>query len=402
MPKPSPCSYPSGQILHASLAAVVFTCLVLILLLCSAAHGQESDFSRSWRIANFEDDLKVNHDGSADLIEELTLVFAGQFNGIYRRIPVEYPGPDHANFTLFLRVNAVTDDDGHPLKYSLSTSNGYRVIRIFIPGAADATRKVEIYYHVDNATRFFEDHDEVYWNVTGLDWPVPIDHAEAHISFPVAATGSMRVEAFTGPYGSQAQAASIAIDGSTVNIKTDNPLPLRWGLTADVYLPTGVLQEPNRFVRAGWFLRSNPILALPLVVFGVMFTLWLWKGKDPDPGMSVAPLYEPPKDMPPSETGALVTDRVYPRDITCILVDLAVRGFLKIKEVTSTELMFFHHKDYELGLLKSGTDLGSLSDYERLMVDRLFSGGSVALLSDQRNRFYTVIPTIQAAIMSSL
>ena len=88
------------------------------------------------------------------------------------------------NYTLFLSVTAVTDDNGHNLKYESSTSNGFRDLKIYIPGAVDTTRTVEISYVLRNAVRFFDDHDEFYWNVTGNDWPVPIDHASAFVALP--------------------------------------------------------------------------------------------------------------------------------------------------------------------------------------------------------------------------
>ena len=83
-----------------------------------------------------------------------------------------------------MNVTGVTDGNGGKLKYESSTSNGFRDLKIFIPDAVDANRTVEIDYTVRNGTRFFEDHDEFYWNVTGNDWPVPIDHASAQVSFP--------------------------------------------------------------------------------------------------------------------------------------------------------------------------------------------------------------------------
>ena len=75
------------------------------------------------------------------------------------------------------------------MKYESSTSNGSRDLKIYIPGAVDTTRTVEITYTVRNGTRFFKDYDEFYWNVTGNDWPVPIDHASAPVHFPLPQPG---------------------------------------------------------------------------------------------------------------------------------------------------------------------------------------------------------------------
>ncbi len=119
------------------------------------------------------------------------------------RIPVEYPGADGTNYTLFLDVLSVTDENGNKLKYDSSKSGAYRDLKIYIPDAVDATRVVNIDYSVRNGVRFFDNYDEFYWNVTGNDWPVPIDHASAFVTFPENAVGGLRAQAFTGAYGSK-------------------------------------------------------------------------------------------------------------------------------------------------------------------------------------------------------
>ena len=206
--------------------------------------------------------------------ERITLVFDGEWHGIHRTIPIEYPGPNGTNYELFLRVTSVTDGSGGKLKYDSSTSNGARDLKIYIPDAVDATRTVEITYRVRNGTRFFDDHDEFYWNVTGNDWPVPIDHASATVRFPMFAAGSLRAQAFTGVYGSTQRDASSKVDGAEARFETSNPLPMRGGLTIDVYIPKDILKEPSALTKFFWFIGGNPIVFLPLVTLAVMFTLW--------------------------------------------------------------------------------------------------------------------------------
>ncbi len=170
----------------------------LLILVCFVALTAPL-FAKSWRIADFEDSVLISEDGSAVVTERISLVFIGEWHGIHRTIPVEYPGPRGTNYTLFLDVISVTDGAGQKLKYDSKTSNGYRDLKIYIPGAVDTTRTVEISYVVRNGIRYFEDHDEFYWNVTGNDWPVPIDHAEAHVFLPKKAAGALRAQAFTDP-----------------------------------------------------------------------------------------------------------------------------------------------------------------------------------------------------------
>lgn len=346
--------------------------------------------------------MTVTHDGSLAVSERITAQFEGEFHGIFRDIPIEYPGPHGTNFTLFLKITGVTDENGNKLRYESHTSNGYRHLKIYVPNAVDATRIVQIDYVVRNAVRYFDNYDEFYWNVTGNDWPVPIDHASAFVRFPENAAGSLRAQAFTGTYGSTQHEATSEVNGAVTSFETTSPLPMRGGLTIDVYIPKGILNEPGAFTRLAWFLGSNPVIFLPLWTLMVMFALWWFKGRDPDPGQSVAPLYEPPKGMSPAEAGTLIDDSIHPRDITCTIVDLAVRGFIKIEEVNEPGLLF-HHKDYVLHLLIDRSKWTGLAPHERVMLENIFAGGATETrLSTLKNHFYTALPLIRQDIMASL
>ena len=374
------------------------------LLLCLACLAAASSpvAAKSWRIADFQGTITVEKDGSALVNERITLVFVGDWHGIHRTIPIEYPGPNGTNYELFLNVTSVTDGSGNKLKHESSTSGGFRDLKIYIPDAVDTTRTVEIAYRVRNGTRFFKDYDEFYWNVTGNDWPVPIDHVTATVHFPASASGSLRAQAFTGVYGSTQNDATAAVNGSETQFETNNPLPMRGGMTIDVYIPKGLLSEPGALTKLFWFLGGNPVVFLPLVTLAVMFTLWYYKGRDPNAGVSVAPMYEPPPDISPAEAGTLLDDRIHPRDITSTMVDLAVRGYIKIEEVAEKGLVFTH-RDYVFHLLRQKDQWSNdLAPHERVMLENIFQGSTDTRLSSLKNRFYTAVPVIREDIMSAL
>ncbi|HEV7551778.1 MAG TPA: DUF2207 domain-containing protein [Candidatus Angelobacter sp.] len=369
--------------------------VVLLALLCTLPA-----WARSYHISKFNSNIHVAEDGSARIEEQITFVFSGEYHGIYRDMPVDYPGPSGSNYTLFIKLGPITDESGDKLKVEKKTSGGFLHLKIYVPGATNATRTVNIEYSVANPTRFFEDHDEFYWNVTGNDWPVPILEATSTIYFPAEATGKLRAQAAEGVYGSNQRAVAQVV-GPSASFETTGPLPMRGGLTADVYIEKGVLHQPNAIARFFRFIRSNPILMLPLWAFAVMFAMWWMKGRDPDPGMSVAPMYEPPEKMGPAEVGTLIDGSVDPRDITSVLVDLAVRGYVKIVE-TQHKGFLSSTKDYEFHLLKDPSQWNELTDYERAMLQQVFAGGQVTLLSSMRNQFYTALPMIKSEIMSAL
>ena len=219
------------------------------------------------------------------------------------------------------------------------------------------------------------------------------------MQFPPNTSGSLRAQAFTGAYGSHDQEATVDVNGSQVHFETTNPLPMRGGLTVDIYIPKDLLRQPSSLTRAMWFIRGNSGILLPLWAFLVMFVMWYAIGRDPDPGVSVAPVYEPPKGMTPAEAGTLIDDVTHPRDITSTLVDLAVKGYLKIHE-TPDKGIIFHHKDYEFEQLKQ-TD-PSLAAHEIVMFNNVFMDGERTTLSSLKNRFYTAIPVIKQDIKSEL
>src|SRR5581483_3931700 len=125
-------------------------------------------------------------------------------------------------------------------------------------------------------------------------------------------------------------------------------------------------------------------------------------GRDPDPGLSVAPMYAPPAGMTPAEAGTLLEDKIHPRDITSTIVDLAVRGYLKIEEVSETTLGIFHHKDYVFHLQQARRDWHGLTPHERVMLENIFGQDDQTRLSSLKNRFYLALPAVKQDIMAAL
>jgi uncharacterized membrane protein len=381
--------------------------LLAALLLLAAP-----SFARSWKISRFDARYTVADDGAVLVEEEIHPSFEGTYNGIDRYIPVEYPGPDGTAYKLFLKVDSVTDETGQKIRFEQSTraertSDGsvhqFLALRIYA-GGTDTERTVRITYRASNAVRFFKDHDEFYWNVTGNDWKVPIDSASAFVALPSAAAGQLKAQAFTGAFGAREKDATTAIEGSNITFESSDSLPPRSGLTIDVYIPKGILKEPSWFTRyVVWFIGGNPGALLPVWAFAVMLGLWWWKGREPDPGISVAPMYEPPKGLTPAEAGTLLADDIEARDITSTLIDLAVKGYLKIIE-TEDKVLFITHKDYILRLMKPRQEWENLAAHELETLNNIFPEVTAeeTTLSSLKNRFYIALPSIRQEIMDSL
>lgn len=151
-------------------------------------------------IQSFDVEVTVFPDSHIEVTETIQPRFTGRWNGIYRTIPVEYESHGF-NKTFFLDLISVTDEDGRSLKYEVSRERHYQKFKIWVPGAEDAVRTVILRYRIPNALLFFDEHDELYWNLTGDEWDVPIEAASARVVLPAGAKG-VRAIAYTGRYGS--------------------------------------------------------------------------------------------------------------------------------------------------------------------------------------------------------
>src|SRR5215469_5524022 len=153
------------------------TFLYLLTLLCFLyLPSSIAITTKQLRIERFDEEVTVLPNGSVDVTENIRAHFiGGHWNGLYRTIPIEYVSPQGLNYSLFLDVQSITDGEGQKLKFESSRERHYRKLKIYVPNADNSTQTIVIHYTVSDALRFFDDHDEFYWNVTGDSWDVPIE-----------------------------------------------------------------------------------------------------------------------------------------------------------------------------------------------------------------------------------
>jgi hypothetical protein len=375
--------------------------LLLLLLLVSFA-GVVS--GRDLAIQKFDSAVTVLPNGTIDVTETIQVRFNGSWKGLYRSIPVEYVTPQGLNYTLFLDVKSVTDENGQKLKYESSRERHYRRLKIYVPGAQNATHTIAIEYTVADGLRFFEDHDELYWNVTGDEWDYPIQAASVSVVLPEGTTG-IRANPYTGSYGSHAQDAEVEVAGNGVTGHTNHGLRFHEGFTVAVAFDKGFVHEATAFDKAVLFIRSNWVLAIPVLAFVVMFYLWWTRGRDPQ-RRPIAAQYEPPNQLTPGECGTLVDDAADMRDITASIVDLAVRGYLVIEEHDKSSMLGLKHdKDFNFILSKDRATWSSLKAHEQALLNGIFTQGTMGEkvpMSSLENRFYKNLPDIKTGIFDSL
>ena len=379
----------------------LFQLVSLLALLAIALAAPAS--ARQLKIQKFSAEIFVQPDSSLDVTETIEVNFIGVWHGLYRTIPVEYVTPQGFNYSLFVKFGGATDAAGQPLKVESSRERHYLKWKIYVDDATDSVRTIQLHYKVRNGLKFFEDHDELYWNVTGDEWDVPVGNASAQILLPPGVTG-VRTNEFTGSYGSRAQNAEVTSSENTVDVSMLRPLSFHEGLTVVVGWDKGFVKEPGTTDQISQFLASNWPIFLPIPVFLIMFWLRATRGTDPRVG-PVAVQYAPPEGMSPAEAGTLVDESAAMRDITATIVDLAVRGYIVIEEKESSQMMgLLHNKDYVFHLKKGAKEWAGLKSHELVLLSGIFFNGALAdvELSSLQNEFYKNLPGIKTSIFDEL
>jgi uncharacterized membrane protein len=175
-------------------------------------------------------------------------------------------------------------------------------------------------------------------------------------------------------------------------------------MTISMAWAPGVIERPGYFATSTRFLGSNWIFLVPIITLIVMYQLWNARGRDPQ-RLAVTPQYKPPEGLTPAEIGTLIDNSPDMRDITASIVDLAVRGFLKIEEQEKTGLAsWLKGNTYSFKLLKESDEWSELTQHERKLLSGLFEGGlrKVVDLDDLEHEFYKHIKAIQHGIFTRL
>lgn len=359
----------------------------------------------AWEIKDFSTDIRVLPDSSLDVTETIIADFTGESrHGIFRTIPVRYRDKYGNTLALRLKVLLVADDEaGHPCEFAESRLGRFRKIRIgSVNALVTGVKTYRIRYRVDRATALFDDHDELYWNATGNEWPVAIRHASATVALPAAVgEGNLHGLAFTGAYGTTTGDGTVRSDAQSISYETRRELRPLEGLTIVAGWPKGVVAPPGWKQRTSWFLADNWPLGLPLLTALGLGLWWYLYGRDPRGRGTIVVQYEPPQKLTPAEIGTVLDERCDMRDISATIIDLAARGYLRIKEIKH-EGIIHDSTDYQFVKLLDYANDPNLRAHEKAVLRGIFNGDHCMSLSNLEGTFYTELPIIRDAVYESV
>jgi hypothetical protein len=327
--------------------------LVLLAMAAGTAFGQSArprhangstQQPQGEQILNYHSDIEVRDDGSMLVTESIRVNVLGYSirHGIYRDFPTTYTDPWGRRYVVGFELFGATRDAQPEQTQLEDLSNGKR-IRL---GNANALvphgeHIYTITYSTNRQIGFFQDHDELFWNVTGNGWIFPIDRASATVEMPgKIPTDSVTLDGYTGPQGSTAKDLTFVsrADGSFA-FQTTRVLGMREGLTILLRWPKGYMAPPTQQQLRAYFIQDNQDLligAAGFVLILIYYVIaWTLVGRDPKAGTIVV-RYDPPAGLSPAAMRYLERMGYDNKVFTAAILDMAVKGYLTIREEGGT------------------------------------------------------------------
>lgn len=348
---------------------------LFLLLVGSVAYGQRPIAEQ---ILSFHSDIAIAVDGTVAVTEHIRVHASGDQikRGIVRRLPLTRTDRNGVKQKIDVEVLSVSCN-GSESDYRNEHEDNMRVIYV---GNKDVILSPGEYtYAITYSSRghvgFFDDYDELYWNVTGNDWDFAIGEASATVTLPEAVS-AISTACYTGAYGQAEKNCEVDDKGNAVYFRTTASLSKGEGLTVAVSFPRGIIERPapptalELFWQKYWSVFGSVVCLLILLVY--CWITWNKVGRDPRKPV-VIPTFRPPHDWSAGMIRYLFKRKSDDRAFTAALVSMAVKKAIHIDCVD---------KKYTL---RAKERVATLSEEEQALYDTLFKSAKTLAVSDKNH-----------------
>lgn len=370
--------------------------IIFILLFAFVAHAQTQSEEA---IISFAANITVNTDNSISVTEKIVYnTGPEEHHGIYRDI---YP---YSSLEMKMDIQDVKvfDENGEVHEFEVSRSKENVGIKIGDPDTTFSGEETYIIsYRATKAVAQFETFDEIYWNVTGNDWGMPIYSARATVRLPEN-EDALQSACYFGPEGSTAT-CNVSTGGAAYAfispaLSSHEGFTLALGFQKGIvepYPPIGALES---FLTKYFGLLVG--ILLPFITFIISIWYWYKNGRDPKGTGVIIPQYEVPEKLTPMEVQGIIDENVGSNAISAEIIYLATKGYLRINELEEKMFGFIKTKDYELVKQKDFSDLPH--EFDGKLLESMLGDKSSVKLSELQNVFYQHVPTITTGVLDTL
>ena len=356
------------------LLKIGFFVLFLGVLFAPSIQSKAYDFT----IEEYHVNIKVTKQNTYQITEGLRVNFRAKRHGIYRDIPLlnNIVRADGSKDRVMAKIDHISCSDDYSL--SREMINSIDNCRLTIGDEDELVigdKEYTISYDYIMGNDVLEGIDEFYYNVIGVDWEVPIKNVTFTIEMPDAFEESNLGMSY-GSYGSAlTDGLKYQLDGNTIYGILDPDITLlpRQGVTVRLLLEEGYFEPVDKT-------PGMAFASIAVAIFGAIlaFVLWYIYGRD-DPVVETVEFY-PPDGLNSLELAFAYKGSADSKDVVSLLVYMAQKGYLKIREEGKKDFVIEKVKDYT-----------GFNDVERVFFQGLFSKGNTVTKSDLQNSFYKTV-----------
>lgn len=349
--------------------------------------------SNGYFLNSYDVKIDANDDNTYNITETIEAFFSSSKNkhGIIRKIPLKNTVKRQDGTSETNRVN-VTDISVND-SYTVSKENGECRIKI---GSAERTvtglKKYVIKYKYNFGNDKNKNFDEVYLNIIGNSWETSIKNVTFTINMPKEFDSS-KVGFSSGTYGkisanndSYNNGVSFNVTENTITGYYDGILAPLEGITLRIQLPEGYFVEQKLHITLFDFVS----FILPIIFIVVAIILWKKYGKDEKPVETVE--FYPPEGFNSLDVGYFYDGKVKNNHIISLLVYLANKGYIEIKEIEKSGLFTKKHT-YQINKIK---EYDGSNSTEKVFLDGLFDCGINGIVREEDlvDEFYKTIADV--------
>jgi uncharacterized protein YkvS len=306
------------------------------------------------KILNFDTKIHIEKSGTIQIIENITIKAEGDIfkRGLLRVLPLIRKDKDGNSIDVEYKINSIkkngnvenyfTEKDGENWKIYIGNKDVFLEQGIY---------EYQISYSAPFQIGYFDNYDEIYWNVTGNGWDFPIDKVSCQIMLPGDNNKFQNVFCYTGLAGSKASDCISSLnENKTIAIFNGSKFMNYEGLTVSTSFAKGIIDPPTSSQKSfAYYKLIKTYLWSAIYGFGMLiFFFFSWKkhGKDPSKA-TIIPEFRPPFDWSPAIMSYVYNREVNDKSYMSSLINIAVKGAMKIGS-TLNKGIFTNNTSYEI------------------------------------------------------
>lgn len=356
--------------------------LVFLILLFSR---DTLTFAQSLEVEDINVDIEVSEDNRLIIKENLSVLFYdSSLHGIYRDIPVK---------TYFGKPVKIENVNVIGAPYTSSKEVDYLRIQIGDPDEyASASENYEISYIYNIGDDRNDKLDELYFDIIGTSWQIPINN----VSFSITLPSSFDPKELNFTYGDEGSTNSenitYEINGNTITGSLNTTLYPGQALTVALPLPEGYFKVEKEI-----FFYEKAILIYPVIIGIILILGLLLKIKyGTNKKIFHTPEFYPPEGLSPLEIGYIYDGQIENYDITSMLIYWASKGYMKIIDNDVPKGHFYFQKLRELP--------SDALQFEKIYFNDLFSyADDKGIVNSEKlnESFYKTITDTKSSLINS-